>query len=98
MNDAITLIENTKESLQECNRHIVNFFYEKYLEISSKNIGYDDKLTKIPNILDDESESTNIYLHGMTFFKYAPVTFMDIEEIFSKYKHLLSNKRRSIVF
>lgn len=51
LNDAITLIENTKISLQKCNGQKGKSVYEKFKKIQSKN----DTLSKISKILIGEN-------------------------------------------
>jgi hypothetical protein len=36
--------------------------------------------------------------NNFTFFKYAPITFCDVERSFSRYKTMLSDNRRSFLF
>ena len=102
MNDAIDLIEKTKESLQKCNGQKGKSVYEKFKKILSKNVGY-DTITKISKILNGENESIQLCSeelspNDMTFFKYAPISSVDVERTFSRYKNLLTDKRRSMVF
>lgn len=101
LNDAITLIENTKISLQKCNGQKGKSVYEKFKKILSKNEGF-DTLSKISKILNGKSESIelgeDLSANDMTFFKYAPITSTDVERSFSRYKNVLTDKRRSIFF
>lgn len=90
----ITLIENTKVSLQT---HVA----DKRVNVL-KNVGY-DTITKISKIIDGESESVqpadNVSApNDMTFFKYAHITSTDVERTFSRYNNLLTYKRRSRIF
>jgi len=78
LNDAITLIENAKVSLQNCNGQKGKSVYQKFTRVLSKNEGY-DTLTKILKIINSESKSiqTNEDLspNNMVFFKYAPIKY-----------------------
>ncbi|KAF0765984.1 Uncharacterized protein FWK35_00005993 [Aphis craccivora] len=56
LNDAITLIENAKVSLQNCNGQKGKSVYQKFTRVLSKNEGY-DTLTKILKIINSESKS-----------------------------------------
>jgi hypothetical protein len=62
-------------------------------------------LVKISQVLTDEETFRNLdslpedlNCSDLTFFKYAPVTSVDVERSFSAYITLLSNNRRSFEF
>lgn len=49
--------------------------------------------------LDDFSEFPDDYSSDdILYFKYVPITSVDVERSFSVYKTILSNNRRSFVF
>lgn len=76
---------------------------EKLKKVIDKNKGF-HTLRKISNILygteanieiDDLGE---LEVSEMVYFKYAPITSVDVERTFSQYKNLLTDKRRSLLF
>jgi len=95
LNDAITLIENAKVSLQKCNGQKVKSVYDKFSKVLSKNEFY-DTLTKILKILNGKSvtiQTSEDLSSNDIFFKYAPITSVDVEHLFSRYKNVLTDKR-----
>jgi len=56
----------------------------------------------ISNILNGTEENIDEELGDlnasvMVYFKYAPITSVDVERSFSQYKNLLTDKRRSLL-
>lgn len=84
-------------------------FYDKFNMVATKNKGL-AVLKKITaaidsNLIDsaeDEDESMNFIKSlspvELACYEFAPVTSSDVERIFSKYKHILNEKRRSFTF
>jgi hypothetical protein len=57
----------------------------------------------ISKMLEGEEVTTeglpeDLNIDDITFFKYAPITSVEVERSFSSYKILLSNNRRSLIF
>ncbi|XP_022173387.1 uncharacterized protein LOC111035879 isoform X2 [Myzus persicae] len=64
-----------------------------------KNVGL-AMLKKIKNILNGElidmkDLPEDLDINDLTYFKYAPITSVNVERSFSAYKTLLTNNRRS---
>lgn len=84
-------------------------FYDKFNMVATKNKGL-AVLKKITDAIDSnfidsvEEEDENMhFIKSLTpielaCYKFAPVTSSDVERIFSKYKHILNEKRRSFTF
>ncbi|KAF0750132.1 Uncharacterized protein FWK35_00038415 [Aphis craccivora] len=68
-----------------------------------KNNGF-KVLKNISAILDGENTTSrdgipeDLTLNDMVHLKYAPVTSVDVEQSFSSYKNILSDRRRSFLF
>jgi len=74
---------------------------EKLKKVIEKNKGF-NTLRIISNILNGTEENIDelgdLNASEMVYFKYAPITSVDIERSFSQYKNLLTDKRRSLLF
>jgi hypothetical protein len=74
---------------------------EKLKKVIEKNKGF-NTLRIISNILNDTEENIDelgdLNASEMVYFKYAPITSVDVERSFSQYKNLLTDKRRSLLF
>ncbi|KAL4143045.1 hypothetical protein QTP88_005420 [Uroleucon formosanum] len=60
-------------------------------------------VTNISEMLDGEGARGedipgDLTTDDMTYFKYAPITSVDVERSFSSYKHLLTDQRRHLLF
>jgi len=67
-----------------------------------KNVGF-VQLQKISDIISGQNESmdglpTDIISGDIPFFKFAPISSVDVERSFSKYKNILADNRRSFEF
>lgn len=67
--------------------------------VLKKNVGL-AMLKKIKNILNGElidmkDLPEDLVINDLTYFKYAPITSVNVERSFSAYKTLLTNNRRS---
>jgi hypothetical protein len=70
--------------------------------VLEKNTGFQTMLT-ISKILNGEEASKECFpddlsAEDLAHFKFAPITSVDVERSFSKYKYLLSDNRRSFNF
>jgi hypothetical protein len=69
--------------------------------VLDKISGY-ETLRSISRIVTGESFSTFIIeeltASDLVHLKYAPIMSADVENCFSKYKHVLSDNRRSLTF
>lgn len=74
---------------------------EKLKKVLEKNKGF-NTLRIISNILNGTEENIDelgdLNASEMVYFKYAPITSVDVERSFSQYKNLLTDKRRSLLF
>jgi len=76
--------------------------YTELQKVLDKNSGY-KVLSKISKILDGETDSFDglpeiIETDDIVYFKYAPLNSVDVEQSFSTYKNILSDRRRSFKF
>lgn len=104
LSKSIKIVEDIKKSfeiLSDQNGKAVN---KKLHQVLEKNRGL-SALIKISNILTGEETSGNLdglpedlNNNDLVFFKYAPITSVDVERSFSTYKTILSDKRRSFKF
>lgn len=79
-------------------------YLKKLEEVLERNVGY-ETLSDIAHILDGDATHSvaNEHIENLTpaqisSFKYCPVTSCDVERIFSKYEHILSERRRGFLF
>jgi hypothetical protein len=103
--EAINVIENVEKAFQTLQGPIGKAIFNKLNIVTHKNV--DLKVLKnISNVLSDINMNTELELglpedfstDDLVYFKFAPITSVDIERSFSMYKTLLSNNRRSFHF
>lgn len=75
---------------------------DKFKNVLDKNKGF-EILQEILNVLSDDKIGANKFPEHLSiqesiYFKYAPITSVDVERSFSIYKNLLSSNRRSFEF
>ncbi len=70
---------------------------KKAESVVNKNPGF-AVLSSIANIHRGSSEQLSMDPTTITMYKYAPVTSVAVERTFSKYKHILSDRRQSFLF
>ena len=67
----------------------------------SKNIGF-EKLNKVSQILSGNANIDEtlepLSMLDILSMKYAPIVSCDVERVFSKYKAILVDNRRSFIF
>lgn len=61
------------------------------------------QLQKISGIINGQNESmdglpTDISSGDIPFFKFAPISSVDVERSFSKYKYILAHNRKAFEF
>lgn len=99
--DSIEIFDSIRPKLQSISRR--KEFLGKFDSVANKNTGL-TTLRKISNILNgDNPENRNEFIDNLTpaelgAFKYAPIVSCDTERIFSQYKRVLEDCRRSFVF
>uniref|UniRef100_A0A2S2NPE7 Uncharacterized protein n=1 Tax=Schizaphis graminum TaxID=13262 RepID=A0A2S2NPE7_SCHGA len=74
----------------------------KIENVLNKNKGY-QLLIKISNILSGDEETFDglpeeMNINDLIYFKYAPITSVDVERSFSMYKNMLTDNRRAFKF
>jgi len=75
--------------------------FKKIQKVIQNNKGF-GILCTISNILNGEDNTIkteeNLSSDDLTFFKYVPITSVDVERIFSRNQHFLTDRRRSMHF
>jgi hypothetical protein len=76
--------------------------FTKLQSVLHLNKGY-STIWKISDILSGkqatfEEDDPELGSNNFTFFKYAPIASCDVERSFSRYKTVLSDNRRSLLF
>lgn len=104
LSKSIKIVEDIKKSFETLNDQNGKAVNKKLHQVLEKNRGL-SALIKISNILTGEETSGNLdglpedlNNNDLIFFKYAPITSVDVERSFSTYKTILSDKRRSFKF
>ncbi|KAE9538630.1 hypothetical protein AGLY_005729 [Aphis glycines] len=102
LTDAIKTVENVENKLNtiKCSKGIT--IYKKFEEVIAKNLGF-KILTKISKVMLGEEISMDnlpedISCDDLLYFKYAPISSVDVERSFSVYKNMLADNRRSFKF
>lgn len=102
LSDGIEIIENAFLKFPQTPDSVGNLVQRKINDILTKNIGY-KTLNTYSKILNGECTSMNILpedlkANDLIFFKYAPLTSVDVERSSSTYKILLAYNRHSFQF
>uniref|UniRef100_A0A2S2NDW7 DUF659 domain-containing protein n=1 Tax=Schizaphis graminum TaxID=13262 RepID=A0A2S2NDW7_SCHGA len=101
LSESISVVKTVKEKLQSPQGAKGKAIYQKLENVLSKNEGF-KIIEKISNILDGIDNSMehleNLQVNDLKFYKFAPLTSVDVERSFSRYKNLLANNRRSFTF
>ncbi len=92
------LINEVKENFEQFDGKIGNTIKEKFNQVSNKNSGFEIKL-KINDLINNntgylEDIKIDYSIDEISCFKYAVITFCDVERSFSKYKSVLSDRRK----
>jgi hypothetical protein len=102
--DSISIVNKIIDEMNIINTQSksIKSIVEKLKKVIEKK-GF-NMLRIISNILNSTEENIEIDELGdlnaseMVYFKYAPITSMDVERSFSQYKNLLTDKRRFLLF
>ena len=106
LSDSLAVVQNVKQKFSVLKGNLGKPVLTKLKTVFEKNNGL-AVLEKISKILDGEdgSELTDFSKFpddyssdDIVYFKYAPITSVDIERSFSAFKTILSNNRRSFAF
>ncbi|KAE9536846.1 hypothetical protein AGLY_006908 [Aphis glycines] len=99
---SISIVEDAKIKLTQINGAQGTAVKTKIETVLGKNEGY-KLMVKISNILSGDQENfeglpEDLKLNDLVYFKYAPITSVDVERSFSIYKNMLTNNRRAFKF
>lgn len=99
LSDGIEIIENAYLKLSQTTGSVGKLVQRKLDDVLAKNNGY-KTLNIISKILNGEITSMyglpeDLKANDLLFFKYAPLTSVDVERSFSTYKTLLADNRHS---
>jgi len=104
LSESIKVVQYIKESFETLSDQNGKAVNKKLHQVLEKNHGL-SALIKISNILTGEETSENLdglpedlNCNDLVFYKYAPITSVDVERSFSTYKTIISNNRRSFKF
>lgn len=103
--EAINVFENVEKVFETLQGPIGKAVFNKLNNVVHKNVGL-KILKNISNVLSGNNMNTELEsglpedfsTDDLVYFKFAPITSVDIERSFSMYKTLLSNNRRSFHF
>jgi hypothetical protein len=95
INEASLVLGRVREALLEATGEIAELIQEKFSDIITKNPDL-ETISKIGRILDGEKEvNLDMPPNMISFYKYAPLTSVDVERSFSTYKNILADNRCS---
>lgn len=99
---SIEIARNICEKLNIVSGKTGEIINEKFKKVLGKNKGF-KVIEHISNILTNENIATDglledLSIEDLIYFKYAPVTSVDVERSFSAYKNTLTSNRRSFEF
>jgi len=101
--DSIQIVQDILIKIESAavNR-IGNEIKTKFNAVLAKNTGF-QTMSTISKILNDEEASSDCFpddfsADDLVHFRFAPITSVDVERSFSKYKNLLTDNRRSFTF
>ncbi|XP_025410454.1 uncharacterized protein LOC112683585 [Sipha flava] len=97
--ESLSIVDNVQTQLKSVQGEPGKKVYEKMENFLSKNIGL-KTLKQISSILSGSISTMDglpedLSTNDLIFYKYAPMTSVDVERSFSVYKNLLSQNRRS---
>ncbi|KAE9522646.1 hypothetical protein AGLY_016951 [Aphis glycines] len=94
-------IRNFRTEIQKTPNQIGKIIYQKLSTTLNKNKGF-KIISNISDILNGQGTTNEIpddlTANDLAFFKYSPITSVDVERSFSIYKNLLADNRRSFLF
>lgn len=97
LNESVGLIEEFQTGVKKVNGKVGQIINKKFYEVLEKNHGY-ILLSKTAKIIGGYlSDQINIEPNLISKFKYAPITSVDVERSFSRYKQILSDRRRNFL-
>lgn len=102
LTSSIEIVRKICEKLNSVSGITGKLINEKFKNVLDKNKGF-EVLQQISNVLCDnkivaDKFPEDLSIQESIYFKYAPITSVDVERSFSVYKNLLSSNRRSFEF
>lgn len=99
---SISLVEDARLRLTQIHGEHGMSIKTKIENVLNKNKGY-QLLIKISNILSGDEENfdglpEDMNINDLIYFKYAPITSVDVERSFSVYKNMMTDNRRAFKF
>lgn len=97
--ESLDILEKVQVQLQMAQGNDGQNVYKKFETVLNKNSGL-KILKQISKIISGESDNMDglpedLTINDLTFYKFAPITSVDVERSFSIYKNLLTDNRRS---
>ncbi|KAL4083198.1 hypothetical protein QTP88_028528 [Uroleucon formosanum] len=93
--DSINIIQKIKAEIQKAPNQIRKIIYQKLTSTLNKNKGF-KIISDISDTLNGQGATNEILdeltANDLAFFKYSPITSVDVERSFSIYKNLLATK------
>jgi hypothetical protein len=95
-------LKNVENNISKIPGNIGKIIQENFQAVIKKNNGY-ETLKKISACIDGtngtlENIEQNFSPNDVSLFKYAPVTSIDVERSFSRFKNVLADNRRTFTF
>jgi len=102
LSESVCCIEKVKQQIKQASGKTGETVIKKLDNLLNKNSEF-KILTIISNILKGEKISREELPEDLTcddliHYKFAPISSVDVECSFSKYKHILSDRRRRFLF
>jgi len=102
LSESVCCIEKVKQQIKQALEKTGEMVTKKLDDVLNKNSGF-KILTIISNILKGEKVlreelPEDLTCDDLIHYKFAPITSVDVERSFSKYKHILSDRRRKFLF
>lgn len=99
LHHSIKIVQDVENKIQQAGNRVGQDIKNKLKSVLDKNTGF-KTMTTISKILNGEKVSNQNFPDDLNnsdiaHFQFAPITSVDVERSFSKYKNLLSDNRRS---
>ncbi|CAI6368793.1 unnamed protein product [Macrosiphum euphorbiae] len=99
LSESLDILEKVQIQLQMAQGNEGQKVYEKFETVLNKNSGL-KILKQISKIIGGESDNMDdlpedLTTNDLIFYKFAPITSVDVERSFSIYKNLLTDNQRS---
>uniref|UniRef100_A0A914M3A4 Uncharacterized protein n=1 Tax=Meloidogyne incognita TaxID=6306 RepID=A0A914M3A4_MELIC len=90
--DALEIFANVRNEMDAAIGEIADQIRNKFNNVVSSNIGL-ETIAQICQILSGHDTECNIPPDLIPYYKYAPITSVDVERSFSVYKSILADNR-----